>query len=97
MRQIAAVFAELEKRRLVKKLQTARNRKKAETGKCGGRRSYAERDGEMVAMARKLRRSRVGGRQRSLREISAELAAQVYVAASGKPFEVGAIDRMIKQ
>src|SRR5271169_6125297 len=41
MRQIAGTFAQLEKARLVAKLKAARDRKKAETGKCGGRKSYA--------------------------------------------------------
>ena len=41
MRQIAGSFAEYEKARRVAKLKAARDRKKAETGKCGGRRSYA--------------------------------------------------------
>lgn len=97
MRQIAAVFAELEKRRLVKKLKAARDRKKAEIGKCGGRRSYAERDPAMVELARKLYRYPVGGRQRSLRDVSAELAHRGYLAASGKAFGVGAIARMLEQ
>jgi DNA invertase Pin-like site-specific DNA recombinase len=97
IRQILGAVSQFEKASLVAKLKGARDRKKAETGKCGGRKSYAERDGEMVAAARKLRRSQIGGRQRSLREVSAELAAQGYVAASGKPFGVGAIARMIEQ
>ena len=37
MRQIAGAFAELEKARLVAKLRGARERKRAETGKCEGR------------------------------------------------------------
>jgi len=36
----------------------------------------------LVAFARKLRRYSVNGRQRSLREISKELAAQDHMAAS---------------
>lgn len=97
IRQILGAVSQFEKASLVAKLKGARDRKKAETGKCGGRKSYAERDGEMVATARKLRRSRVGGRQRSLRDVSADLAAQGYLAASGKPFGVGAIARMLDQ
>lgn len=97
IRQILGAVSQFEKASLVAKLKGARDRKKAATGKCGGRKSYAERDGEMVAVARKLRRSQIGGRQRSLREVSVELAAQGYMAASGKPFGAGAIARMIKQ
>ena len=46
MRQIAGAFSQLEKARLVAKLKAARDRKLAETGKCGGRKSYAERNPE---------------------------------------------------
>lgn len=42
MISVAAVFAELEKKRLVKKLKAARDRKKAEGHKVEGRKSYAE-------------------------------------------------------
>ena len=36
-RQMAFVFAELEKQRLVNKLRKAQDRKRAENGKCEGR------------------------------------------------------------
>jgi hypothetical protein len=49
----------------------------------------------MVAVAKKLARYPVNGKRRSLREVSAELAAQGYVASSGKPFGAAAIARMI--
>jgi DNA invertase Pin-like site-specific DNA recombinase len=95
MRQIAAVFSELEKRRLVKKLKAARDRKIAETGKCGGRKSYTERNPEMVALAKKLARYPVNGRKRSLRDVAAELQAAGHVAAGGKPYAATAVARML--
>jgi hypothetical protein len=58
---------------LVAELKGARDRKRAATGKCGGRKSYQERDGEMVALAKKLARYPVNGRRRSLRDVAAEL------------------------
>jgi DNA invertase Pin-like site-specific DNA recombinase len=42
MRQIAGVFSQLEKTRLVKKLHAARVRARAKSGKCEGRKSFAE-------------------------------------------------------
>jgi hypothetical protein len=44
MRQIASAFSELEKARLVAKLKASRERRKAmaKTGKCEGRKGYAE-------------------------------------------------------
>ncbi|MGT2482367.1 hypothetical protein ACU4GR_33850 (plasmid) [Methylobacterium oryzae CBMB20] len=51
----------------------------------------------MVELARKLHRYPANGRRRSLREVSAELAAAGHVAASGKPFGAAAVARMIEQ
>lgn len=95
IRQILGAVSQFEKASLVAKLKGARDRKRAETGKCGGRKTYAERDQVMVELARKLRRYPVDGRRRSLRDVSAALADQGYMAASGRPFGVGAIARMI--
>lgn len=87
--QIMAVFVQIEKKRLVRKLKLARERKKAITGKCGGRKSHAERDPDMVARARDLR---VG---RSLRAVAAELAAAGYVTPSGRPYAAMAVRSML--
>lgn len=61
MRQIAGVFAQREKARLVGKLKAARDRKRAAGLKVKGRKSYREidnekHDGKMIAMAKGLRR-----------------------------------------
>ena len=69
MRQVLGAVAEFEKTSLVSKLKAARERKKAETGKCGGRKTHAERAPEVVALARQLRGVRP---QPSLREIAAK-------------------------
>jgi DNA invertase Pin-like site-specific DNA recombinase len=90
MRQIAGAFSQLEKARLVAKLRAARNRKRAETGKCEGRRSYAEAKPATVALAKHLR-----GQRMSLRKIATELAAQGHLTARGKPYVASAIQAMI--
>ena len=100
MRQIAGVFAQLEKARLVSKLKAARDRKRATGVKVEGRKSYAEIDaaeqgGEMIALVRKLRRRSPKGGRRSLREISAELAKVGFVSQSGRPYAPTAIGRML--
>ena len=51
---------------------------------------------EMVEMARKLRRYRVNGRQRSLREISAELARLGFMNAHGRPFAAASVRAMFQ-
>jgi DNA invertase Pin-like site-specific DNA recombinase len=92
MRQIAGAFAQYEKARLVARLRRAREVK----GKLGGRKSIAETRPEVVELARRLRETR-SGRQRSLREISAELAARGVVAErTGRPFEAAQIARMLE-
>lgn len=91
IRQILGSVAQFEKAMLVAKLKGARDRKKAVTGKCGGRRSYAERSPEMVKMAKKLHRYQ----KLSLREIASELETAGYFSATGKRLEAAAIARMI--
>lgn len=100
MRQIAGVFAQLEKARLVGKLKAARDRKRATGTKVEGRKSYAEIDrrdhaGQMIALVRRLRRRRPKGGRRSLRDISAELARVGFTSESGKPYAATAIARML--
>jgi DNA invertase Pin-like site-specific DNA recombinase len=93
MRQIAGAFAEYEKARLVAKLRAARNRVRAERGRCEGRKPVPI---ETVAVARRLARrsSKTGGR-RSLRAISAELAKLGYHGPAGEPYHPGSIARML--
>jgi DNA invertase Pin-like site-specific DNA recombinase len=90
MRQIAGAFAQYEKARLVARLRRAREVK----GKLGGRKSLAETKPEVVELAQRLHTTR-SGKQRSLREISAELSGRGFVADSGKPYEATQIRRML--
>jgi DNA invertase Pin-like site-specific DNA recombinase len=92
MRQIAGAFAQYEKARLVARLRRAREVK----GKLGGRKSIAETRPEVVELACRLRETR-SGRQRSLREISAELAERGFVAErTGRPYQAAQIARMLE-
>jgi len=97
MRQIAGSFHEYEKARLVAKLKAARDRKRAIGAKVEGRKSHAELNPEMVALARQLRRKRSKGGQRSLREISRELAAAGYLNERGRPFAPNSISNMLRE
>ena len=94
MRQIAGSFHEYEKAR-VAKLKAARDRKRAIGTKVEGRKSHAELNPEMVALARQLRRKRPKGGQRSLREISRELAATGYLNEQGRAFAPNSIRNML--
>src|SRR5918994_6719942 len=68
IRQVLGAVSEFEKAMVVSKLKEARERKRATGVKVEGRKSYAEINPEMVALAKKLRRYRVQGRKRTLRE-----------------------------
>jgi hypothetical protein len=58
----------------------------------------AETRPEVVELARKLGKQTRSGRRRSLREISAELAARGFVAEkTGRPFEAAQISRMLAE
>ena len=93
---IMAVFAQIEKKRLVKKLAAARKRKREKAGKCEGRKSHREKNPEMVVLARKLRRKRPKGGQLSLRAVSKELAAQGYLNERGNPYAAKSVASMLR-
>ena len=96
MRQIAGAFAEYEKARLVGKLKQARERKRTTQGKCEGRKSHNELRPDVVAEAKRLRRaSPKTGERRSLRKISAELAALGHVNDRDKPFSAKSVRAML--
>ena len=61
---------------------------------CGGRKSYAERDRELVDMAKWLRNN-ADGRPYSLRQVAAELAERGYVTPSGMAYSASAVASMI--
>ncbi len=90
VRQVLGAIAQFEKTSLAAKLKAARDRKKAVTGKCGGRKSYVEARPEVVALAKELQ---VGGL--SLRRISAELAARGHVTGGGKPYVASAVQAIL--
>jgi DNA invertase Pin-like site-specific DNA recombinase len=96
VRQVLGAISQFEKATIVAKLKAARDRKRAETGRCGGNRPMAETRPELVALAKRLRYTR-SGRQRSLREISAELAVRGFLTErTGKPFVAAQVASMLR-
>ena len=95
IRQILGSVAQFEKAMLVSKLRGARERKKRETGKCGGRKSYLEINPAAVALAKKLRRYPANGRMRSLNEIAVALEAAGHITRAGTRYAPAAIARMV--
>jgi DNA invertase Pin-like site-specific DNA recombinase len=62
VRQVLGAISEFDKAMTVAKLRGARERKRRETGKCEGRKSYGELRPELVELARRLRRPEAEGR-----------------------------------
>lgn len=93
--EILGAVVQFEKAALVAKLKVARDRVRAERGRCEGRKPVKE---ETVALARKLaRRSPKTGNRRSLRAIAAELAIAGHFGPSGAPYFARSIALMIGQ
>jgi DNA invertase Pin-like site-specific DNA recombinase len=92
VRQVLGAIAQFEKANLVAKLKAARDRKLKETGKCGGRKSYAERNPAMVKLARELKKQ---SPRLSLLKISAALAAHGHKTPSGLPYSASAVASML--
>jgi hypothetical protein len=63
--------------------------------KCEGSNSWAERNSELVALVRQLRRRHPKGGQRSLRAISAELAARGYLNENERPFAAASVKSIL--
>jgi hypothetical protein len=80
----------------VAKLRDARERKRRENGKCEGRKSHAELNPELVVLVPQMRRRRPKGGQRSLREISAELAMRGFMNERGNAFSAASISSMLE-
>jgi len=99
VRQVLGAIAQFDKASTVAKLKAARDRRRAVTGKCEGRKSHAEREGgaELIALAKKLRRRSPKGHRRSLREVSDQLAALGFVSKAGTPYSPSAVQSMLKQ
>ena len=94
VRQILGAVAQFEKAALVAKLRHARDRVRAERGRCEGRKPVPA---DTVVAARRLaRRSPKTGKRRSLRAISAELAALGHLGSAGKPYLPGSVAKMLR-
>jgi DNA invertase Pin-like site-specific DNA recombinase len=93
---IMAVFAQIEKRRLVKKLRAARDRKSSLRGRrVEGRKGYSQTQPELVQAAKRLTH---GNRKErlSLRGISARLEQLGYVTSNGTPFSAAQVKRLLE-
>lgn len=93
---IMAVFAQIEKKRLVKKLRAARDRKSAEQGRrIEGRKKYTETNPELLRVVKRLNH---GNRKErlSLRALSARLTAEGFATSRGTPFSAAQVKRFLE-
>jgi len=65
------------------------------SAKCEGRKSYAERDPELVLAAKRLHRRSPKGPRRSLRAIAHELQAMGY-SNRGVPYSASCVKSMVE-
>jgi DNA invertase Pin-like site-specific DNA recombinase len=86
VRQVLGAISEFDKAMTVAKLRGARDRKRAASGKCEGRKSHAESRPELARLAKQLRRRSPKGGRRSLREVAAALASMGHLNVNGRPF-----------
>lgn len=94
--QMQGVFSELEKNMLVKKLRSARTAKKEETGKCEGRKSYAEAAPEIVARIKKLNRKPRNSERPTLQAMADQLNSEGITTLDGKPWTRQNLHRVIQ-
>lgn len=96
--QMQAVFSELEKNSLVRKLRSARQRKRIEEGRCEGVKPFGTFPGEPEAIAtmRRLRRKQQGKAKRmSFSKIAAHLDGAGIPSRSGKPWTGEAVRKIL--
>jgi DNA invertase Pin-like site-specific DNA recombinase len=93
IRKILGAVAQFDKSMTVAKLRGARDKKRATYGKCEGRKTYQEKNPEVVALAKELNSSQ----RLSLRKISTELASRGHVTSKGKPYVASAVQSMLGQ
>ena len=83
-----AVFAQAEKKALVRKLRKSREAMRKAGKRCEGRKPFGTRDGERDTIDRifELRRKRPDGKAMSFYAIAAELNAAKLSTRTGKPW-----------
>jgi DNA invertase Pin-like site-specific DNA recombinase len=93
MRQFMGAVAQYDKTQIVLKLRGARNRVRATTGRCEGRKPFGYYDGERAAIERMKALESTGI---SIRGIAAQLNAESIQTRIGKPWRDAVVGRILK-
>jgi DNA invertase Pin-like site-specific DNA recombinase len=94
MRQVLGAVHELDKSKIVLKLRAARQRKKAATGRCEGRKPFGFREGEAEVLAR-IQSLRASGQ--TLEQITRTLNAEGIKTRSGGQWFSSTIHNILKK
>lgn len=100
IRQILAVMAEFDKCSIVLKMKIAKDKIRAETGRCEGVKPFGEFPGEDEAVARMkaLRRKPIGKAKRmSYAKIAAAMQAEGFATRSGGPWRASTVQDILKR
>jgi len=93
MRQLLGALAQYEKTQIVIKLRAARTRKKAQAGRCEGRKPFGHYEGEQAAIERMQALAATGI---SIRAIAAKLNAEGVPTRTGKLWRDAVVGRILK-
>jgi DNA invertase Pin-like site-specific DNA recombinase len=92
-RQMIGVFSQFEKSNIVLKLRGARERMKARTGRCEGRKPYGHHDGEMTVLER-MKALRASGM--AVDTIASTLNAEGATSRSGGLWYGSTVNKILK-
>lgn len=95
--QMQAVFSELEKNNLVRKLRAAKERVRAETGRCEGRKPFGHFPGEetTIQRMRALRRKPKGGKAWSFARVAAALTEEGCASRGGGAWTAESVRKIL--
>ncbi|MBF0552660.1 MAG: recombinase family protein [Deltaproteobacteria bacterium] len=97
IRQVLGAVSQYDKQMIVLKLRAARDRKRAEKGKCEGRKSYLEAQPEVVAEIKKLRRKTKGiDKRMSFEEVARNLNGRGIKTMTGKEWSGALVRNVLK-
>lgn len=94
IRQILGAFFEYERKMIVDKLKSARQRKKAQTGRCEGVKPYGTLDGEQETLAQIME---LAATHHSAEGIALILNHADYRTRSGGPWSPSVVRKIIKR